>query len=111
MNTRKLLAVLLCVATVFSVMTAVAYAAQSAETAPVVYAPPSQEATTTPPPETTKSFIENLDTWWNGGFPEVDTVLWNSGFRTVVDFLVAGFQFLLKIVGFDAWGGGILNGG
>ena len=104
MKIRKILAVLLCVLTVLSVMTAVAYAANSRSGVIALIDPPTLESTTSAAPATTVDFWSQVGNWWNGFYPDFDK-LWVSGFKAVSDFLVLAFRLLLKLVGIGTWAG------
>jgi TRAP-type C4-dicarboxylate transport system permease small subunit len=102
MTIRKILAMVLCVAAVFSVMGVVAYTTQS------VSAIAAQENPAAPSQQeiTTQSTNDKIKGWWNDFYPKFDA-FWTSWFKNVSDVLVMAFGWLLKLGGYDLWGGAI----
>ena len=106
MKTKKILAVILCMAVVFSVMAAVAAVSANATTEPApAYAvagrtlppPPMTPAPTTTAPPTTQAPGDGLLSWWANVLPTF-TRIYNTGFDWLSRILVWGFQFLIFLV-------------
>ena len=110
MNLKKLLAVILCVAAVLSVMSAVAYASSQANAVALSGDDNDFVTPTTKPPAPTtvpdnRNTAEKIADWWADFYPKFDAI-WTVGFKGISDVLVLGFRVLLSVVGLGNWGGG-----
>jgi len=101
MTMRKILAVVLCMCAVLSVMAIVAFAG------PAQKDPPAPEPATTEA-TTKKPLAEQITETWEKIKPYFN-LIYQYTFQALSKGLVAGFQWLLSLVGLNFWEGGLFG--
>ena len=99
MTMRKLLAIALCACALFTFM---------AVTANAEPPKPDDPSTVTPDPTPGKPLGEQIMEWWESVKPWLEP-LYQFSFQGLSKALVAGFQWLLSLVGLNFWQGGLFG--
>ena len=99
MTLRKILAIALCACALFAFM---------AVTANAAYPPPDSTPPTVDPETPGKPLGEQIMEWWESVKPWLEP-LYQFSFQGFSKALVAGFQWLLSLVGLNFWQGGLFG--